>query len=259
MKQKHIKILNTKIYVSNICGAIEEIKRAIDNKRKMYVCCAPVSTVMQAKKDHEYQKALDRADMVLPDGMPLVWILKLNGAINVGRVCGIDLMEQICYHPYLRGLKLFFFGTTEQTLNSLKKRLLAFNPSVKIVGMIAPPFREKAIVESQEVIDKINLTKPDILFVGLGSPKQDFWMELHRSHLDVPVMIGVGAAFDFLAGIKPRAPKWIQNNGLEWLFRLCCEPKRLCKRYIILNSQFCYEIFFHYLLMKGRKDKDVRR
>jgi N-acetylglucosaminyldiphosphoundecaprenol N-acetyl-beta-D-mannosaminyltransferase len=253
MKRKEINLLDTKISVSNMNHTLEEIKDMINCKRKSYICCAPVSTVVQARRDKEYCDVINKADMVLPDGMPLVWFLKFHGETEVGRVCGIDLMEYICSDPKLTNWNHFFLGTTESTLFLLKRQLYSFNPEIKIVGTMSLPFRDKAELEPQWLIDKINWAKPDILWVALGSPKQDFWMSLHRSRLDVPVMIGVGAAFDFLSGVKTRAPKWMQHSGLEWLFRLFCEPRRLWKRYLILNLQFCYEIIFY--LTKNKKEK----
>jgi N-acetylglucosaminyldiphosphoundecaprenol N-acetyl-beta-D-mannosaminyltransferase len=258
-KRKYTKILDINVDVTDLRLAINEILRWIDDqkfeKRKAYVCFAPVSTIVQAKDNPAYKRVLDGADMVAPDGMPVVWVMRIWGEKDTGRVCGPDLMESMCYDPRLSHIKHFFFGTTDTTLFLLEKRLRAFNRNIKIVGKMAPPFHSDATLEPQCVIDHINQTKPDILWVALGSPKQNFWMELNRSRLDVPVIIGVGAAFDFLAGVKPRAPKWMQNSGLEWLFRLGCEPRRLWHRYVVLNSRFLYEIMLWSILQNRRKGK----
>ena len=135
-------------------------------------------------------------------------------------------------------MRHFFYGGTADTLDKLKAKLLKAYPRMIIVGEYAPPFKSEVWQESQEVIDQINNSAADVLWVGLGSPKQDFWMSLHRPLLNTPVIVGAGAAFDFCSGVKPQAPRWMQGCGLEWFFRLCCEPGRLWRRYLIGNSLF---------------------
>jgi N-acetylglucosaminyldiphosphoundecaprenol N-acetyl-beta-D-mannosaminyltransferase len=180
--------------------------------------------------------------MVTPDGMPVVWLAKLKGCPNIERTYGPDLMHEVCNRGRENGLRHFFYGGTEETLAKLKQRLTTFYPGLNVVGIYAPPFRPQAQKEDSHVINRINDSGADILWVGLGSPKQDFWMELNRPLLNVPVIVGAGAAFDFLSGVKPQAPRWIQRSGFEWLFRLCCEPQRLWRRYLVGNSLFVYYV-----------------
>jgi N-acetylglucosaminyldiphosphoundecaprenol N-acetyl-beta-D-mannosaminyltransferase len=175
---------------------------------------------------------------VTPDGMPVVWLGRAQGHREVERTYGPDLMLTLCDFGQARGWRHFFYGGTGDVCAKLVTRLKAKFPNMLVAGVIAPPYIPKAEAASRDVIDAINAARPDILWVALGSPKQDHWMALNRSALDVPVMIGIGAAFDFHAGIKPQAPQWMRRSGLEWIFRLCCEPGRLWKRYIIGNSLF---------------------
>lgn len=229
--------------------AVEEIQDWIRRGTRQYVCVAPVSTLVNARRDPEYQRVINKAGMVTPDGMPVVWLLRSKGYRYVQRTYGPDLMKKLCN---TNGLRHFFFGGTTEVMSQLEECLKKDMEGINIVGMIAPPFREQARVEDEALIRQINASGADILWVGLGSPKQDFWMTLNRDAINVPVIIGVGAAFDFLSGIKKQAPKWMRSIGLEWFFRLCCEPRRLWKRYLIGNSFFIYYVIqdmFH------KKDK----
>lgn len=241
MERKRVKILDVLIDAINMDQAIQRISEWIDTKRKSYVCVAPVATVVSALDDDKYLEVLNHADMVTPDGMPIVWVGRAKGYREMGRVCGPDMMKKICIDPCLSHCRHFFFGATDQTLHELQEQLRKWNPDIKICGAIAPPFRDKAQVEDDDVVGRINHAQPDILWVGIGAPKQDYWMALNRDRIDAPVLVGIGAAFDFLAGNKPRAPKWMQKIGMEWFFRLCCEPRRLWRRYVIGNTRFCFE------------------
>jgi N-acetylglucosaminyldiphosphoundecaprenol N-acetyl-beta-D-mannosaminyltransferase len=169
--------------------------------------------------------------MVTPDGMPLVWFLRWVRSQHVARVYGPDLMQEITALSSRRGYKQFYYGGTEGVTEKLQDVLTRKHPSLKVAGAISPPFRRLTPAEDQAVIQRINDAKPDILWVGLSTPKQEIWMAEHVGRVNVPVMIGVGAAFDFLSGTKRQAPIWMQRCGLEWLFRLCSEPRRLWFRY----------------------------
>jgi len=197
---------------------------------------------VEASEDPEYRSVVNGADLVLPDGMPVVWAARMKGARQAKRVCGPDLMRKICTDYSFTHIKHFFYGTDQSTLELLRRRLLEMNPEINICGMMAPPYFLKAVLESEETIARINASGADIVWVGLGAPKQDVWAKIHREHLDTPVLIGIGAAFDFLAGVKPRAPVWMQRCGLEWFFRLCCEPRRLWRRYLVGNTKFCWKL-----------------
>jgi N-acetylglucosaminyldiphosphoundecaprenol N-acetyl-beta-D-mannosaminyltransferase len=176
--------------------------------------------------------------MVTPDGMPVVWLARFRGCQDIARTYGPDLMLEVCDHGQDLGLRHFFYGGTEDTLQELQQKLQGLFPRILVAGSYAPPFRREVWQEGPEVIDRINSSAADIVWVGLGSPKQDLWMQAHRPVLNAPVIVGAGAAFDFCSGAKPQAPRWMQNSGLEWFFRLCCEPRRLWKRYLIGNSLF---------------------
>lgn len=235
-----VNVLGVKISELNLDLAFQEISRWIGSNKKVYICVAPVSTVVDCQEDNDYRDVVNSAAMVTPDGMPVVWIAKLKGYKGIERVYGPDLMRKICDDGQVKEYRHYFYGGTEETLVQLEKRLRQQYPQINIIGKYSPPFIKQAQLEKQEIIDKINASSADILWVSLGSPKQDFWMALHRDKLNVPVMVGVGAAFDFLAGTKPQAPRWMRQIGLEWLFRFCCEPRRLWKRYLVGNTKFIF-------------------
>lgn len=226
----------------NILQAVSIIDRWIASGQKTYVCVAPVATLVDCQKDAEYRRVVNNADMVTPDGMPVVWLGRSKGSRTIQRTYGPDLLLAVCQFGQSRGYRHFFYGSVPQTLDRLEEKLKVASPQLNIVGKISPVFKPKAVLEDQKMIDEINAAKPDVLWVGLGSPKQDFWMEIHRPLLNVPVIIGVGAAFDFLSGVKPQAPVWMRKSGLEWLFRLCSEPRRLWRRYLLGNSAFIYYV-----------------
>lgn len=247
-----INILSIQIDKIGLNSACQRISQWVKDKEKVYLCVAPVSTIVDCQKDEAYRRIINGAAMVAPDGVPVVWAAKLKGCKGIERVYGPDLMRKICDDGQVRGYRHFLYGGTQGTLLHLEQKLKERFPGINITGSYAPPFIKKAEFEKQEIIDKINESKPDILWVGLGSPKQDFWMALHRNKLNVPVMIGVGAAFDFLAGTKAQAPRWMQPLGLEWLFRLCCEPRRLWKRYLIGNTKFIFYLMGDFLKKLGK-------
>lgn len=217
------------------------IEDAILQRRKMYVCVCPVSTIMECRRNEKVLTSVNSADLVTPDGMPSVWIGRFRGHKDMGRVYGPELMQSICSISGRKGYKNYFYGSSDNVLNKLKGRLNKEYPGLVISGAYSPPFRQLTKEEDARIVGDINNSDPDIIWVGLGSPKQDLWMHEHRAGINAPIMIGVGAAFDFLAGTKPQAPRWIRNNGFEWLFRFVTEPRRLWRRYLIDNSLFiCY-------------------
>lgn len=232
------------IDMDDACSLIED---AVLRKLKKYVCVCPVSTIMECKKDKRVFASVNAADLVTPDGMPTVWIGKLLGHKNISRVYGPELVQEICGISAKKGYKNYFFGSSPDVLNKLKERLSQEYPGLMISGIFSPPFRQPTMEEDNRIVNDVNGSNPDILWVGLGSPKQDLWMHEHRQRINAPVMIGVGAAFDFLAGTKPQAPRWIRNYGFEWLFRLVTEPRRLWRRYLIDNSLFLYYLSIEFL------------
>ena len=239
----HVSAINLNL----ACRAMEEWIRS---RQKIYACVVPVSTVVECQNDQDYKEVVNGADMATPDGMPMVLLGKLKGHKNMARTYGPDLMLDFCKISQEKGYTHYFYGATADTLRLLEVKLKEKFPRLSIVGKYSPPFCALPENEDKEIVEEINRRNPDVLWVGLGSPKQDFWMRAHRERLNVPVMIGVGAAFDFVAGTKPQAPRWMRGLGLEWFFRLCCEPRRLWRRYLIGNTKFIYFLLRDMLVAK---------
>lgn len=208
-----------------------------DTDRGHYVCVANVHMAIVGRNDATYRSIVNHADLVTPDGMPLVWMLQLLGVRRAVRVYGPTLMLHLCEVAAERGVPVGFYGATTDTLDVLEDRLTRRFPSLQVAYRHAPPFRASTPDEDDAVVEDIVASGARILFVGLGCPKQERWMANHRDRLPL-VQIGVGAAFDFHAGRVRQAPGWLQRLGLEWLFRLLMEPRRLWKRYLATNPRF---------------------
>jgi N-acetylglucosaminyldiphosphoundecaprenol N-acetyl-beta-D-mannosaminyltransferase len=202
-----------------------------------YVCAAAVNNLMVAYDSPDYLQVMNQADLVTPDGMPLVWSLRLMGARSATRVYGPDLTWRLLDSASREGLPVGFYGSTRSTLETLAARVRHRFPSLRIAYQDSPPFRQLTAEEDARTTEAIRRSGARILFVGLGAPKQERWMAAHRGRIPA-VMVGVGAAFDFLAGVKRQAPRWMQRSGLEWFFRLICEPRRLAPRYLKGNPRF---------------------
>ncbi len=202
-----------------------------------YVCFGTVSGIMECHDSREYREVVDQADIVTSDGMPLVWLLRLLGVPGATRVYGPDLTPLGLEAGAADGIPVGFYGGTEGALSRLVTCVRARFRGLDVAYAHSPPFRLLTDEEDSLATEEINRAGVRILFVGLGSPKQDFWMHAHVGRINA-VMLGVGAAFDFLAGTKPQAPRWMQRSGLEWLFRLSTEPKRLWRRYLQQNPRF---------------------
>lgn len=237
------------IHSVDICGtplALTDYERALDwmdatiaDGGKGYVCVAAVHTVMLARKDDELRSAVLGADMVVPDGQPLVWAMNSLGNDLKTRVYGPDLMRKAFERAADTGTRMFIYGCNDRAmLDAFVDKLKADYPGIKIAGSYAPMFRSLSITEQEDVALAINDAAPDIVWCGLGVPRQEKWMATMRGRLDAPVLIGVGAAFDFLGGRVAEAPPWVQKRGLEWAYRLTREPKRLFWRYAKYNPLF---------------------
>jgi len=242
LEKNTFSVLDVNVSVTDLEHASQTIGSWIQNRVKTYVCIAPVATIVECQYDEKYRQIINNSGMTTPDGMPLVWLGKMNGRNDVQRTYGPDLLKKMCDYGLSKGLCHYFYGATDQTNMLLIDKLKKDYSNLNIAGTYSPPMNDDGTGEDQVIIDQINNLNVDILWVGLGSPKQDYWMAQHRDKLNVPVIIGVGAAFDFIAGTKKQAPRWMRSSGLEWLFRLCCEPKRLWKRYLIGNTTFLYLI-----------------
>jgi len=202
-----------------------------------YACVANVHMVMEAYDSEDFRNIINRADIITPDGMPLVLLLRILGLNGQKRVYGPTLMRHICEASVQVGISIGFYGSTMEALKALAHNLTNQIPNLKISYAYSPPFRPLTLEEDEALVKEINSSGTQILFVGLGCPKQERWMFAHRDRVKA-VMIGVGAGFDFFAGAKKQAPKWMMRIGLEWLFRLCTEPKRLWRRYLYNNPRF---------------------
>ena len=213
---------------------------AADIGGRRYVCTCPVYTLMMGREQPNVLAALCAADMVAADGMPVVWLQHRLGAPYAERVYGPDLLLALAEQSVSAGLRHVFYGGMPGVPEQLAEILVARFPGLSIAGTIAPPIAPVGPAPDRAAVEQLNALQADIIWVGLGSPKQDLWMALHRPLLHAPLLIGVGAAFDMLAGVKRQAPRWMQRSGLEWLFRLAQEPGRLGKRYLVYNPRFLW-------------------
>ncbi len=236
---KTFDLLGVRIAVVDTNAAYQFILEWIKSLKKVYVCVAPVSTVVDCQRLTGYRDIVNAASMVTPDGMPVVWCGRWQGQ-HVERTYGPDLMLRTIDKGREHQLRHFIYGSTPSVCDQFVKRIENLYPGVIIAGIDTPAYTPKALTLDIRKAEEINHTHPDIIWVALGSPKQDIWMHLNRPVLNAPVMVGIGAAIDFLSGAKPQAPRWMRGIGLEWLFRLSCEPKRLWRRYLIGNSLFVF-------------------
>jgi len=203
-----------------------------------YMCFLSVHGLISARDDERVRRILNSADIVAPDGMPVVWALRSFGFKKQARVYGPTAMYCLCEQAASLGHRIFLYGGTEQSLAELQRRLTSRFPELQIAGACAPPFRPLTEEEDREVIARIRGCDADLVFVGISTPKQERWMDEHREQLPGVILAGVGAAFDFHAGRVRQAPSWMQRRGLEWLFRLTREPARLWRRYLLVTPRF---------------------
>jgi N-acetylglucosaminyldiphosphoundecaprenol N-acetyl-beta-D-mannosaminyltransferase len=233
------EILGIPISMTDYSQAMEVMDGMIARRERGYVCCAPVHALMVAQRDPETRAALRGASLTVPDGMPLVWAANLMGESLGDRVYGPDLMTRYNERCRDHGHRVWLYGGRDQgSLAQLALNMHKANPGMRIVGGYSPPFRPLTESEEDEIARQINAAKPDVIWVGIGVPKQEKWMARMRDKLDVPVMCGTGAAFDFLAGRVSQAPPWMQRRGLEWTYRIAQEPRRLLPRYLYYNPAF---------------------
>lgn len=225
-------LLGVQISAIHMQQALDTIDEWLHLRQPHYVCVTSAHGVIEAQEDPELRRILNQSGMSTPDGMSIVWLLKLMGHRQVSRVYGPDLMEAVCEHSVEKGYRHFMFGGAEGVADKLAAALQNRFPGLQIAGTYCPPFYIPSPEEDQMMVDMINNSGADIVWIGISTPKQERWMASHLGQLEAPVMVGVGAAFDFLSGVKRQAPRWIQRSGLEWLFRLANEPRRLFPRYI---------------------------
>ncbi len=230
------RVLVAQIDAITWADAVDRLMEWARARESRYTVISNVHVVVTASQDPKFHKVVNGADMAVPDGAPVAWMLRWQGFTGQPRISGPDLMWVLCERCAAEGLPVYFYGSTEATLGLLETRLRAAFPDLQM-AMEAPPFRTLTEEEDAAVVARINASRAGFAFVGLGCPKQGHWMAAHRGRVNA-VMLGVGAAFDFHAGVINRAPKWMRDNGLEWLHRLCSEPRRLWKRYLVTNTLF---------------------
>ncbi len=231
------EIIGVRVDPTSYSESVSQIILWAQNGESRYVCITNVNNIMEAHDSPKYKQVMNKSDISTPDGMPLVWVLRLKGFRKQQRVYGPELMMRVLEAASEAGVPVGFYGATPEVLSALQERLEKRFPSLRIAYAWSPPFRELNREEDQAVTEEINSSGARILFVGLGCPKQEYWVAEHKERVQA-VMLAVGAAFDFHAGSKPQAPTWMQNTGLEWLFRLASEPKRLWRRYLKHNPRF---------------------
>jgi len=237
--QASFNILGVRVNAVQIADVVSRMREWIDRRDPCrYIAVTGMHGIMEAHHDPEFKEILNTAGMTVPDGMPLVWLARWKGHPLKRRVYGPDLMLSFCAATSRDGVRHFFYGGTPAVIENLAAELSSRFPGMKIAGAYSPPFRPLTAAEDREAIAQIEAAAPDILWVGLSTPKQERWMREHSALLNVPVMVGVGAAFDIHSKEKKQAPSWMREHGLEWLFRLLQEPKRLWRRYVVYGSEF---------------------
>ena len=237
----YCSILKTNINVTDMEKTIAYITDNLEELRGDYICVSNVHTTVMAFRDESYRKVQNSGAMALPDGQPLSIVSRRRGYSEAQRVPGPDLMPAILHLSEEKGYRHYFYGSTPETLEKLRKVLLDRFPKLQIVGLYAPPFRPLTEEEDQEAVRQINESGADFVWVALGAPKQEKWMYEHRGRVN-GLMIGVGAAFDFIAGTVRRAPMWMQKLCLEWVYRICQDPKRMFPRYVSTNFAFLWHV-----------------
>jgi N-acetylglucosaminyldiphosphoundecaprenol N-acetyl-beta-D-mannosaminyltransferase len=242
-----VNILGVGVSAINMPMALRTIDGWIARHETHYVCITGVHGIMESQRDAELRRIHNTAGLVTPDGMPLVWLSRLMRFSHVDRVYGPDLMLAVCQHSLAKGYRHFFYGGAPGVPETLVARLQSRFPGLQIAGMDSPPFRPLTAAEDETVVARMNAAHSDIVWVGLSTPKQERWMADHVGRLTAPVLISVGAAFDFHAGLKKQAPRWMQRSGLEWAFRLMSEPRRLWRRYLVNNPWFLWLILHQFL------------
>ena len=238
-----VNVLGVGVHALNLRSAVTALQSAIETRTKGYVCGTGVHGVSEAQTDPAFRSILNQAFLNTPDGMPMVWIGRMAGFSDMQRVYGPDLLLEVCKASQWTRWKHFFYGGGPGTANELATVLQAKFPRLQVVGTHTPPFRPLTDAEFEQLQAQVAAAQPDIIWVGLSTPKQELFMSSTLARLDVPVMIGIGAAFDLISGKVRQSPRWIQHSGFEWLYRLIQEPRRLWKRYLKNNPLFVWRYF----------------
>ena len=237
-----VEVLGVRVSAINMTDALTAFEQWIEDDARTYVCVTGVHGVMESQGDPDLTAIHNESGLTTPDGMPMVWCGRLAGARSMTRVYGPDLMLEVCRRGAADGWKMYLYGAAPGVPDALADQLTSRYPGLTVVGAFSPPYRDLADEEALEIAQQINDAAPDIVWVGLSTPKQERWMNRFRPLLDAPVLVGVGAAFDIHAGNLPQAPGWMQSSGLEWAYRLAREPRRLWRRYLSNNPRFVWQI-----------------
>lgn len=245
------RVLGVRVDAVQIPEVIVTMREWIEARRDArYIAVTGMHGVTETRHDPGFRGVLDAADLVVPDGMPLVWMGRLKGHSLERRVYGPELLTEFCRATAPLGYRHFFYGGAPGVAASLAERTRSAFPGVRIAGVFSPPFRELEEREKEQVRLMVNRSAPDILWIGLSTPKQEKWMFENRAYLDVPVMVGVGAAFDLNTGRIRQAPAWMRENGLEWLYRFSMEPRRLWRRYLLRGPEFAWNVSLELIKLK---------
>lgn len=250
-----IQVLGVRVHMVTMGQALAQMEYWIQERdRCRYVVVSQMHGVMEARRDPNFKTILNSADLFTPDGVSLSWVGRIRGFGSQQRVCGSDLMWEFLKLSEKKGYQNYFYGDTEETLQLLTSKLQKDFPQLRIAGVRSPPFRQLAPEEDAQEIRMINNSGADVVWVGLGLPKQERWMFEHRDRLNVPVVAGVGAAFKFVGGRVNRAPAWMCDHGLEWLWRFTHEPKRVWRRVLVDGPRFILLVGLEQLGIKNFND-----
>ena len=236
-----INVLGTRVHMVQVADVLPLMEEWIARRgASRYIVASNMHAIIEAHKDAQFRRAINGAALFVPDGISTVWVGRQRGFPLETRVTGTDLMMAFCALSKEKEYRHFLYGDTDQVLDLASRNLRRRFPRIGIAGAYSPPFRPLSREEDDRIVALINERRPDVLWIGLGCPKQEQWMWEHRDRLDVPVVVGVGAAFKFVAGTVQRAPLWVQRYHIEWLWRLVREPRRIWRRVFVLGAQFTW-------------------
>jgi len=250
LQHDHTDVLGVSVSAIDMEQAVRLTDRLISSGGSGYICVTGVHGVMEAQSDPDFRAILNRAFINTPDGMPMSWVGRLQGFSKMRRVYGPDFMIEMCRLSVERGYRHFFYGGNEGVAELLGERLTERFPGLRVVGTYTPPFRTLNAQEEADLIELVRDSNPHIIWVGLSTPKQERFMARYLNRLNVPIMVGVGAAFDIHTGRIQDAPGWMKRSGMQWFHRLLQEPKRLSRRYLINNPKFVFKIVLQFLGLK---------
>lgn len=251
---RKVRVLKSEISVGSYKDFIEQFIGKAQKRESSYVCIANVHMTIEAFKDESFREVMNNADVSTPDGMPIAKAIRLLHGLKQDRVAGMDLFPDLLKASEEKELNVFLYGSSPEVLSKIDQKIKKNYPSLKVVGIESPPFRELSQQEEESYIQQINRAETNILFVALGCPKQEKWMAKHKGLIN-SVMLGVGGAFPVYAETVTRAPNWMQKIAMEWFYRLLQEPRRLFKRYFVTNSLFLIYLFVQFINRKAFRAK----